>query len=105
MRTYENSNAITEMRFRVPATVYCPLGANYYRAVIDLQIKLDKKIVDFVDLEVFFKSEINGKHLTTEQLCDLILETMKTNYEPKYIRCEVLSDSHFEIRTIKEWEA
>ena len=105
MRTYNNDKNITEYNFRVPVTVNCPLGKNYYRATVSLKIVLGNKIVDFLDLEHYFKFELNGLDLTTENLAARILDDMVKEYEPKFVRCEVLSDSHFEIHTVKEWNS
>ena len=102
MRTYPTENGITKMRFTVPATVFCPLVPNYYRGTVTAEVELGEKIVDFLDLEDYFKKDLNGKHLTTEQLCDEVFQTLKLHYEPKHIKVVVLSDSHFPIETIKE---
>lgn len=103
MRTYNNDKEISEYSFRVPVTVNCPLGKNYYRATVLIRIILRDKIVDFLDLEHYFKSELNGMLLTTEHLAAKICEDMAREYNPSFVRCEVVSDSHFEIHTIKEW--
>lgn len=102
MRTYPNENGITKMEFTVPATVFCPLGPNYYRGTVTAEVELGDKIVDFLDLEDYFKKDLNGKPLTTEQLCDEVFQTLNNIYEPKHLRVTVLSDSHFPIKTIKE---
>ena len=102
MRTYPNENGITKMRFTVPTTVFCPLGPNYYRGTVTAEVELGDKIVDFLDLEDYFKKDLNGKHLTTEQLCDEEFQHLKSHYEPKHLKVVVLSDSHFPIETIKE---
>jgi len=69
---------------------------------VSAEVELGDKIVDFLDLEDYFKKDLNGKHLTTEQLCDEVFQTLKSHYEPKHIKVTVLSDSHFPIETIKE---
>lgn len=102
MRTYSNDNGINRMEFVVPVTVFCPLGPNYYRAKVTCELTLDEKIVDFLDLEEYFKKELNGKELTTEQLCDEVYQTLSDAYKPYHIKVVVESDSHFIIRTIKE---
>ncbi len=35
-------------------------------------------IADFLDLEAYFKQELNGKHLTSEQLCDEVFRSSPT---------------------------
>lgn len=103
MKTYSNDNGITRMRFLdVPVTVFCPLGPNYYRASVSCEIELNDTITDFLDLEAYFKQELNGKHLTSEQLCDEVFQKLTSVYEPEHLRVVVRSDSHFPIETIKE---
>ena len=102
MRTYSNDKGISRMKFTAPASVFCPLGPNYYRAMVTCELELGEKIVDFLDLEAYFKRDLNGKELTTENLCDEVFQTLKSVYEPKHIRVTVMSDSHFSIETIKE---
>lgn len=102
MRTYSNEQEISRMEFTVPATVFCPLGPNYYRAMVTCELELGDTIVDFLDLEDYFKKELNGEHLTTENLCGEVFNTLDEVYSPKHLRVTVLSDSHFPIKTIKE---
>lgn len=102
MRTYSNEKNISRMKFTAPVTPFCPLGPNYYRATVTCELELGDKIVDFLDLEAYFKKELNGSSLTTEDLCDEVFQTLSKVYEPKHIRVTVGSDSHFPIETIKE---
>ena len=75
MRTYENKG-ITRMNFTIPVTVFCPLGPNYYRSTLSVEMELGENIVDFHDLEDYFKVELNGKELTSE---DLVIEVFNSN--------------------------
>ena len=104
MRTYANEKGIKAYQFAVPVTVNCPLGQNYYRARVFVDIELGDKIVDFLDLEDYFKKSLNGLDLTTEALAAEVRDTMVREYEPKAVRVEVISDSHFEIHTVTEWK-
>ena len=101
MRTYENKG-INKMNFTVPVTVYCPLGSNYYRATISVKMELGEYIVDFLDLEDYFKKELNGKSLTSEDLVIEIFNHLDENYKPMHLSVTSHSDSHFEIDVIKE---
>lgn len=102
IRTYKNVQEISSLKFSVPVTVFCPLGPNYYRAVVDCEMKLGDVIADFLDLERFFKKDLNGEHLTTEDLVAKVFDVMSATYHPEHIRVSVHSDSHFSIETIKE---
>jgi len=102
MKTYSNADGITRMKFTAPVTALCPLGPNYYRATVICEVELDKTIVDFNDLEHYFKKDLNGKKLTTENLCNAVFQLFKEIYNPKHLKITVLSDSHFPIETIKE---
>lgn len=101
MRTYENKG-INTMNFEVPVTVYCTLGANYYRAMISVHMELGEKIVDFIDLEDYFKKELNGKPFTTEDLVIEIFNKLDYVYQPMHLRVTSQSDSHFKIQVAKE---
>lgn len=101
MRQYKNEQGITAMKFTAPATVYCHLGANYYRASVTCEMELADRIVDFIDLEDYFKKELNGKSLTTEELVGEVFATLEREYAPKTLTVTVHSDSHFPIDTIK----
>lgn len=101
MRTYENKG-VNELNFTVPVTVYCPLGPNYYRAEVEVKMELGEVIVDFLDLEDYFKKELNGKHLTTEDLTIEIFNTLDEIYKPKHLRVASHSNSHFELEIVKE---
>ena len=104
MRTYANEKGIKAYNFAVPVTVNCQLGGNFYRARVLVSIELREKIVDFIDLEDYFKKSLNGLDLTTEALAAEVRDTMVREYEPQAVRVEVISDSHFEIHTITEWK-
>jgi hypothetical protein len=101
MRTYENKG-VNELNFTVPVTAFCPLGPNYYRAMVDVKIELGDKIVDFLDLEDYFKKELNGKPLTTEDLTIEIFNKLNDTYNPKHLRVASHSNSHFELEVVKE---
>lgn len=101
MRQYENKKNISLMEFTVPVTAFCPLGPNYYRATAECSVELTDRIVDFLDLEDYFKKELNGKHLTTEDLCDEIHSTLMREYNTEHVVVTISSDSHFPIRTTK----
>lgn len=101
-RQYDNKQKITEMEFEVPVVCYCPLGKNYYKPTLYISLKLSKNIVDFIDLEDFFKKELNGKGLTCEDLVGTVFNVMKDIYNPHYLRVQCKSDSHFVINTVKE---
>ena len=104
MRTYENKNKIARYKFTVPVVVFCPLGDDYYNTTVVVDVELRKKIVDFIDLEDYFKKSLNGLDLTTEAIAAEVRDTMVREYEPQAVRVEVISDSHFEMHTITEWK-
>lgn len=101
MRTYENKG-IDKMNFTVPVTVFCPLGPNYYRAVLTVKMELGEVIADFLDLENYFKKELNGKHLTSENLVIEVFNYLDEIYKPMHLSVSSHSDSHFDIDIIKE---
>lgn len=101
-RQYKNKQKITAMEFEVPVLCYCTLGKNYYKPTLSIAIELRDNIVDFLDLEDFFKKELNGAKLTCEDLVEKVFKTMKDIYNPKYLYVCCQSDSHFLIRTIRE---
>ena len=101
MRTYENKG-IDKMKFTVPVTPFCPLGPNYYRATINVEMELGEVIVDFLDLEDYFKKELNGKDLTSEDLVVEIYNKLDEVFKPMHLKVSSSSDSHFAIEVIKE---
>ncbi len=101
MRTYEN-NGVDKLEFSVPVTAFCPLGPNYYRAQVDVIIELGDLVVDFLDLEDYFKKELNGKHLTTEDLTIEVFNKLNEVYKPMHLKVTSHSNSHFELAVTKE---
>lgn len=101
MRTYENKG-INEMYFTVPVTPFCPLGPNYYRALVEVSIELKDTIVDFLDLEDYFKKELNGKSLTTEDLTIEVFNKLNEVYKPMHLKVTSHSNSHFDLSVTKE---
>ena len=101
MRTYENKG-VNKMSFSVPVTPFCPLGPNYYRAQVDVEIELNNIIVDFLDLEDYFKKELNGKSLTTEDLTIEVFNTLDEIYKPMHLKVTSHSNSHFDLGITKE---
>ena len=101
MRTYENKG-VNKMSFSVPVTPFCPLGPNYYRAQVDVELELNEVIVDFLDLEDYFKKELNGKKLTTEDLTIEVFNTLDKLYKPMHLKVTSHSNSHFELEITKE---
>ena len=104
MRTYENKNKIARYKFTVPVVVFCPLGDDYYNTTVVVEVELDKKIVDFLDLEDYFEKQLNGQHLTTEELAAEVRDTIAKEYEPKSVRVEIVGGSHIDAHTITEWK-
>ena len=102
IRVYDNVNKVNKMCFSAPATPYCRLGQNYYRAKVEVEIELAKHIVDFCDLETYFKADLNGADLTVEELCNEVFETLRNAYKPHSIKVTVNSDSHFPIAVTKD---
>jgi len=101
MRTYENKG-VDRLEFSIPVTAFCPLGPNYYRARVSVEIELGTVIVDFLDLEAYFKTELNGKKLTTEELTIEIFNTLNEVYKPIHLKVTSNSDSHFDLKVTKE---
>lgn len=101
-RSYENEQNITRMEFEVPVVCYCPLGVNYYKPTLLIKIELSNRIIDFLDLEDFFKKELNGEKYTCEDLVGYVFSTMQKIYNPRYLYVCCESDSHFKIKTVKE---
>ena len=98
MRVYKNKY-VRAYEFKVPVVVYCSLGENYYQAIAKIDISKPHSIVDFIDLENFFKKELNGQRLTAEDLGAKIKSTLQKYLRPKKISVEIISNSHFEIHT------
>jgi len=103
-RQYENKQEISKMEFEVPVVCYCPLGKNYYKPLLKIELEMRNYIVDFIDLERYFKVDLNGAAKTCEDLVNDVFNTLKEAYNPTKLRVCCQSDSHFIIRTIKEWE-
>lgn len=101
MRTYENKG-VNRLDFTVPVTPFCPLGPNYYRAQVTVNMELGDVIVDFLDLEDYFKKELNGKHLTTEDLTIEVFNKLDEVYKPMHLKVTSHSNSHFELDITKE---
>lgn len=94
IRTYNNENGINKATFELPVNYYCPLGRNYSRATVKVEMELGNKIAELLDISDYFRMELNGAKLTQEGLCGEIFLKMCETYEPRHISVKVFADGH-----------
>lgn len=101
MRQYSNEEGITEVKFSVKTTAYCPLGGNQRTMTVNCSIAIEDIYVDMLDLEEYFGKKLNGGNFTAEQLTEEVYTTLKHEYKSPRVSVCVHSDTHLPIDVIK----
>ena len=102
MQTFENSHGVNETHFKTEATVYCPIGKDYYKADIEVWVYGQSRIVDFLGIYDFCVNELNGKNLTHEAVAATVFDKMQKAFQPEHLKVKVFSHSPLWAETVKE---
>lgn len=103
MKTITVSPLVKRYKLRPKTVTFCPLGDNYYLSKVEIDIELDGKVADLLDVENLFKKDLNGRTTSIEDLASNICETIVKWYSPISVRVECVADTHIEVHAIAEW--
>ena len=102
MKIIPNEQGITQIFFEKQVQAFCPLGNDYYTAVMRVVMAPGNEIMDYCETDNFIKS-LGGKDLIIE---DLVFELYQhiMQYKPKYLKvsAKAESNSHFPVVVTKE---
>lgn len=102
MNKIENVDSIDRIEFSKNITLYCPLGYGYYLAKVSVDITPDEILMDYLDIEEFFKS-MEGQEFIIEEAVAKIHDFLKTHYRPLAVIVKVTAESnvHFPVTVTK----
>jgi hypothetical protein len=100
--TIPNEQGITQIFFEKQVQAFCPLGKDYYTAVMRVVMTPDKEIMDYCETDSFIKS-LGGKDLIIEDLVFELYQHIK-QYKPKCLKVSARAESntHFPVIVTKE---
>lgn len=102
MSQFKNEQEITQIQFNKNIIMYCPIGEGHYLAKIKVEFTPDHIIMDYLDIDKFFK-ELEGQKLIIEDTVNKVfMELLK--YEPMHLKVTVTAESnvHLPVTVIKE---
>lgn len=97
-----NKQGITQIFFERQVQAFCPMGNDYYTAVVRVVMEPSNEIMDYCDTDNYIKS-LGGKNLIIEDLVNEVFEHIE-QYKPKYLRVSAKAESnvHFPVIVTKE---
>lgn len=97
-----NVQGITQIFFEKSVQAFCPLGNDYYTAVMRVVMTPGDEYMDYCNTDKFIKS-LGGKRLIIEDLVAKVYENIM-QYKPKYLKvsAKAESNSHFPVIVTKE---
>lgn len=100
--TISNDKGITQIFFEKPVQAFCPLGNDFYTAVMRVVMTPGEQIMNYCDTDKFIKS-LGGKELIIEDLVNEVYQHI-VQYKPKYLKvsAKAESNSHFPVIVTKE---
>lgn len=72
---FPNKQGIKEINFSVQQILYCPMGADYYKATFDIKIEEPNEIPDYMDIQDWFK-RLDGQRYILEDAAALARDKM-----------------------------
>lgn len=100
----ENNFNIGEIVIYQKAHCYCQLGEDWYTNNFRIEIKVDKKIPDYCEVDKFIKNKIENAHLIIEEACKAVLDYFINELNPLQVVVEstVEDAAHCAVK-IKAW--
>lgn len=98
-----NTQKITKVKFSKIAHCFCPLGNDWYTCNVDAEVNLGAELIDFLDIDAYFKTEIESKHLIVEDVVAKTAEFIERYHVQGYSISAKTSDAvHCPVEVIKE---
>lgn len=85
MGTFINDLGINTIEMFKVTHCFCPLGGAYCTYNVTVKVIPDKVIPDYMDIEEYFKTYIDGKTYTIEHAASTIRDFINNEYEPCYV--------------------
>jgi hypothetical protein len=64
----KNTQKIAKVKFSKIAHCFCPLGNDWYTCNVDAEVYLGEELIDFLDIDAYFRDEIESKSLIVEDV-------------------------------------
>lgn len=98
-----NSQEISSIHFERTISPYCPMGADYYKAEIDVDFE-GPYYMDYIEMDKEIQA-MGGAVLTIEELAKKVYDLMM-QFEPEYLEVTIYAESnkHFPVIVTKEYE-
>lgn len=84
----ENTQGITKIIYKTRTRNYCPIGKDWYTSNIQAEIKPNKTIPDYIDLDKFVAEQINQKEMIIEDVINALYSHISIEYAPKSLTVE-----------------
>lgn len=82
----ENKENVKEIKMYPTACVKCKIGKDWYSCKFEVFFCPNTCYPDYMQVDQFVQTEIDGKELNIEEAAKLLYDYLKTNYEPWYLR-------------------
>lgn len=102
MSQFINEQGITQIQFDKNIIMYCPMGEGHYLAKIKVEFAPNDIIMDYLDIDKFFKKLEGQKLIIENTVNEVFMELLK--YEPIRLKVTVTAESnvHLPVTVIKE---
>ena len=98
----KNTQQITTVKFHKIAHCFCPLGNDWYTCKVDATIYLGEELIDFLDIDSYFRDEIESKSLIVEDVVAKTAEFIKRyNVQEYSVHAETSDAVHCPVEVIK----
>ena len=103
---FEHTQGLSMVSFNKTITVFCPLGNDYYTAVIRVDFVPNEWMMDYLDEERFFK-DLQGSKYIIEDIAKIVYDHLVGSYGPKHVKVTVdaYNATHFPVTVVKETQA
>lgn len=103
----KNTQKITKVKFAKIAHCFCPIGNDWYTCNVDAEVNLGEELIDFLDIDAYFRDEIESKHLIVEDVVAKTAEFIERYNVQGYLISAKTSDAvHCPVEVIRdEWLA
>ena len=99
----KNTQKITKVKFSKIAHCFCPLGNDWYTCNVEAEVFLGDELIDFLDIDKYFKEEIESKSLIVEDVVAKTAEFIEGYNVHGYSISAKTSDAvHCPVEVVKE---
>ena len=99
----KNTQNITKVKFFKIAHCFCPLGHDWYTCNVEAEVYLGEELIDFLDIDAYFRDEIESEHLIVEDVVAKTAEFIERYNVQGYSISAKTSDAvHCAVEVVKE---